>query len=208
MRLSLIGMSGTGKSHWSKKLQKEGFVRYCCDDLLEEKLVDELQSFGLSGTKALSAWMGQPYDQRYKETSKRYLALEKQVMKEIFEKIKLLPKNTNVIIDTTGSVIYTGRGILRELANLTKIIYLDTPDSVKDKMHKLYLQDPKPVIWGKAYKKRAGESDLAALKRCYPNLLAFRTKKYKKNAHKTLDYFLLREKGTSLPKFLELLNLH
>ena len=38
MKISIVGMSGSGKTYWSKKLESEGFKRFCCDDLIEEKL--------------------------------------------------------------------------------------------------------------------------------------------------------------------------
>jgi len=38
MTISLVGMSGTGKTYWSKQLESKGFKRFCCDDLIGEKL--------------------------------------------------------------------------------------------------------------------------------------------------------------------------
>lgn len=204
MVLTLIGMSGTGKSYWSKKLEEKGFVRYCCDDLVEELLGSELKKLGYQGIQDVAKWMGQPYQPRYPQTSKRYLDLEKQVMQNICKTLKDTSKTSNIIIDTTGSVIYTGKEILEALSQLSTIIFLEVPQSIKDTMLKLYLEDPKPVIWGSSFKKKKGETDMQALARCYPLLLSYRTKLYKKYADIVLDYFTLRKQGFTYEDFLKM----
>jgi dephospho-CoA kinase len=42
IKLSLIGMSGAGKSHWAQKLAAAGFRVISIDDRIEEKLAPEL----------------------------------------------------------------------------------------------------------------------------------------------------------------------
>lgn len=203
MRITLIGMSGAGKTHWSKKLVKKGFMHLCCDSLVEEKLDKELKPLGFSGIKDVARWMGQPYDKQYPETSEKYLSLEKEVMRELIKGLKAnIFRKKNIVIDTTGSVIYTGKMIMDALSELTKVVYLDTCESAVKKMHELYLKDPKPVFWGKAFKKKNSEDDKDALASCYPNLLRYRTKKYKEYAHQTLEYFFLRQAGFTVSKFL------
>src|SRR5437868_5591313 len=124
MKISLIGMSGSGKTYWSKKMEKKGFIRFCCDDLIENKLHEELKSLGYKGgIKDLAKWMGQPYEKKYRITSKKYVSIEKQVMKEVLNTVEK-QFDKNLIIDTTGSVIYTGNRILERLKNLTKVIFL------------------------------------------------------------------------------------
>ena len=66
-------MSGSGKSYWSKKLQAKGFKRFCCDDLIEKKLENELKKLGYSGIQDVAKWMGQPFDTQYLRSSKEYL---------------------------------------------------------------------------------------------------------------------------------------
>lgn len=201
MIITLIGMSGTGKSHWSKKLEKKGFVRYCCDDLIEELLGNDLKKLGYSGIADVSKWMGQPYDKQYSKTSRAYLEREIQVTKRFLREVKK-NKKKDIVIDTTGSVIYTGEDILKLLAELTRVIYLETPQSVQDDMFQLYIKDPKPVIWGGVFTKKRGESDRDALARCYPKLLKTRSQKYKKMAHKKLDYHALRTPKYTVTDFL------
>jgi shikimate kinase len=204
MILSFIGMSGSGKSHWSKKLQEKGFKRFCCDDLIEEKLRDEFKRIGFSGIQDVAKWMGQPFDPQHKRSSKKYLQFENEVLKEILDQIEN-NVHKDVVIDTTGSVIYTGKDRLERLIQQTKIIYFDTPDSVKTTMYKLYLKDPKPVIWGRKFKISKDESQMEALANCYPQLLAYRSKKYQNLAHKTLAYRILRDKNFSTEMLLEVI---
>lgn len=203
MKISLIGMSGSGKSHWSRKFEAEGFRRFCVDDLIEEKLEKELKKLGYSGINDVARWMGQPYDIQYPQTSERYLTFEKEIMRSILSSLENHHPDENIIIDTTGSVIYTGEDVLQNLSRLTKIIYLQTPDSVIEKMYQLYIQDPKPVIWGNIFHKKPEESNLDALNRNYPVLLQSRAEQYGKIAHVTLDYHVLRNDSAVITTFLE-----
>lgn len=195
MKLSIIGMSGIGKTFWSKKLVRKGFKRFCCDDLIEERLNRELKALGFSGIKDVAKWMGHPFDVQYSKTSKKYLNYEREILKELIAKLEN-SADANIVVDTTGSVIYLEGSILRKLAKITKIVYLETPQSVIQKMFEVYINDPKPVIWGKSYKKKQGENELEALKRCYPKLLKCRSDKYKKLAQITFGHGLLRENFT------------
>lgn len=152
MKLSLIGMSGTGKTYWSKKLEPAGFKRFGCDDLIEAQLKLELLKAGLkNGINHVSRWLGQPFDQRHSQNSRKYLKLEHQALKQILSQIAYLPSAAKVVIDTTGSVIYLPKSTLNQLRQLTQIVYLETPTSVRQNMLKLYLNDPKPVIWGQTF---------------------------------------------------------
>lgn len=195
-------MSGTGKTHWSKKLAKKGFIRYCCDELIEESLGDILKKQGYRGIQDVAKWMGQPYNSQYPKTCKAYLIEETKVMQKLLNNGIKKPNNQNIVIDTTGSSIYTGTKVLKELAAKTTVVYLETSQEVQDEMFRLYIADPKPVIWGDVFKKEKNESDQQALARCYPMLLKTRGKKYKNLAHKALDYHKLRKPGYSVADFL------
>ena len=156
MIFSFIGMSGVGKSFWSNRLEKEkGYQKYSCDELIEKELSPELTLLGYKGTNGLSRWMGQPYDERYSANSRRYLELEAKVLGNSLKEIEN-SKNKNIVVDTTGSVVYLPPELLRKLKQLTKVVYLETPEFVVKKMINLYLADPKPVIWGNLYKPLSG----------------------------------------------------
>src|SRR5258708_565140 len=134
MIISFIGMSGSGKSHWSKKLHAKGFKRFCCDDLIEEKLGDELKKLGYSGIQDVAKWMGQPFDSQYKRSSKKYLQFETEALEEIFDQTNNFSVNDDIVIDTTGSVIYARKELLKRLTEQSKVIYFETQVLVKEEM--------------------------------------------------------------------------
>lgn len=203
MRISLVGMSGSGKTLWAKKLEKKGFKRFACEDILEEKLEHELKKLGYKGVQDVAKWMGQPYDKQYAKTSSQYLMAERETMEEVLSYIEKKTKpSDNILIDTTGSVIYNGGDILERLKKSTTVVFLDTPSRVQKAMYLLYLSDPKPVIWGDAFRRLKGETKEAALARCYPQLLEFRLKKYKSIADVTLDYYSIRSPQFSEKDFI------
>lgn len=198
-------MSGSGKTHWSKKLERKSFKRFCCDDLIEKKLSKELKVLGYSGIQDVAKWMGQPYDIQYEETSKKYLRVEKEAVKKILEVINNSKSlyDKNIVIDTTGSLIYIEKDILEKLSKITKVVYLEVPNYVKEEMYQTYLKDPKPVIWGDSFYKVRGESNMEALRERYSELLRFRSKRYERLADITLNYFALHSPKYTINDFLE-----
>ena len=60
MKLSIVGMSGLGKSYWSKKLEEAGVKRFCCDEEITRKLQKALTR--PDGSRMdLGEWMGFPF---------------------------------------------------------------------------------------------------------------------------------------------------
>lgn len=204
MRISFIGMTGSGKSYWSQKLQQKGYKIFCCDDLIEEKLGSELKKLGYSGIKDVAKWMGQPFEPQHKLASKKYLQFEKEVLLEIFAELEKSPHIKNVVIDTTGSVVYMDEFVHAGLKKFTTVLYFQIPDSVKDEMYQLYLKDPKPVIWGAQFR-NFSDDPMKALAESYPKLLSYRTKKYEKLADMTFDYHTLRNPQFTPELFLQML---
>ena len=203
MRLSLIGMAGSGKSYWSRRLSRQGFTRFCCDDMIAEKLAPELKRPD-RGTMKVNEWMGFPYEPYYEEHESRYLAYEIEVMSEILGYLEH-PRDTreqNIVIDTTGSVIYTGHRILIELQRLTTVVHLETPPEVQDQLLKAYISEPHPMLWHGTFTKKPHESRRQALVRCYTTLFSSRQRLYERYADVTLDYFALRKKGFGVSNFL------
>jgi len=203
MRLSLIGMAGSGKSYWSRNLSRQGFTRFCCDDMIADKLAPELKKLD-GNTMNVSEWMGFPYEPYYAERESRYLAYEIEVMSEIIEYLEH-PDNIgeqNIVIDTTGSVIYTGHEILIELERLTTVVHLETPPEVQGQLLKEYISKPHPMLWQNTFNKKPHESRKQALIRCYPRLFSSRQQLYERYADVTLDYFALRNKDWRANDFL------
>lgn len=193
MIITQLGMSGVGKTYWSKQLERQGFERFCADDYIEDRLGQELSAQGYKGISGVAEWMGQPYEQRYARTSQRYLGFERDAMLELISRLGRHPgTHRDLVIDTTGSVIYLPGEILRALSKHTAMVYFHTPTSAHAELARQYLLDPKPVIWGDAFTHLPGETEQQAIARCYPRLLRDRTAKYQRLAQVTFDYPRLR----------------
>ncbi len=204
IKLSLIGMSGTGKSYWAQKLAAAGFRVIGVDDRIEKKLAPELAAGGYRGIGGVAAWMGWPDDPAYREREKKYLECEVESMGEAFDEIQASGQGGS-ILDTTGSVVYAGEEICRQMQSLTTVVYLEASLAEEELLIARYLSDPKPVLWGDQFVQRPGESTRDAIARCYPQLIAHRKKLYKRYAHRTVSMELLWNAQLDARGFLEFL---
>ena len=201
MNLSLIGMSGSGKSTWSVKLAGAGFRRYCDDDRIARKLASELERPG-EHPMELGEWMGFPDEDHYAVRESRYLDCEIAVMAEILQILENSEAQMDIVIDTTGSAIYTGEAMLQRLRRCSTIVHLSTPPEVQEKMLKAYLANQRPLLWQGLFKKDPEETRNHAMARCYRLLLKTRERLYRKYADVTLDYFIRNRPGFGLNAFL------
>jgi shikimate kinase len=192
LRLALIGMSGSGKSHWGKNLAALGCPTVCCDDEIEKRLAPLLQAGGYNGINGVAAWMGWPDSPTYCERESQYLAEEIASLDEILSTLEKDPKR-ELVLDTTGSVIYAGNHILHRLRRLMTIVYLAASAEEQQLLIERYLQDPKPVLWRGAFHSRPGETPHDTVARCYPLLIAARRQSYEALAHVTFPTLQLRE---------------
>jgi shikimate kinase len=204
IKLSLIGMSGAGKSHWAQKLAAAGFRVISIDDRIEKKLAPELAAGRYRGIGGVAAWMGWPDDPAYRAREKKYLEYEVISMGEVLDEIQA-SGGEGIILDTTGSVVYTGEEICRRMQNLTTVVYLAATPAEEELLIARYLSDPKPVLWGDQFVQRSGESTHDAIARCYPQLIAHRKKLYEGCAHRVVSMDLLRDVNLGARGFLELL---
>ena len=192
LKIAFVGMSNIGKSFRSKQLGKiKNFRVFSVDDAIEKKL-------GLSSMKEMAQWMGYPYEKKYKAAEKKYLAIEDDITRTVF------PAG-NFILDTTGSVIYTSPHTMDFLKKNYLIVELRCPTYLIDRMIESFFKTPKPVVWEKIYRKKPGETEKQALKRCYPLLLEDRNKRYAALADIHIDGKLSREYGISPQKFWDIL---
>lgn len=188
-RISLIGMSGSGKSHWTQKFSEHGFTPLYCDDLIENRF--HLESELPAGNRpSVGEWMGFPFEPAYQAREAWYLECEKKILEEILDLIRngWRRLNKKLIIDTTGSVIYTGENLLENLRLLTTVIHLEVPDEVQQQMLAAYLKNRRPVLWRDFFQKRPDESHDDAIARCYPVLMRYRERLYRRYAHLTIPY--------------------
>ncbi len=199
-KMTIIGMSNIGKTFWSKRLSEQGFKHIDCDKILEEKLEPELKKFGFEGLSEIAKWLGQPYEKQFRKNEEIISELEKEIIRNILDGLE--NHNQNVIIDTPGSIIYTGEETCSELKDKTTIIYIEATPEMKEAMFQNFLKNPKPIIWQNSYKKSENESEYDSLARYYPELLAYRTSKYEKYADIIIPYHTLKEDMTT-EEFLE-----
>ena len=203
IHLALIGMSGAGKSYWSSKLINQGFHSFCCDDLIEKKLEEFL--WLPNGKKiSMAEWMGHPYEPQYIQAEQNYLEFEVEMMESICSFLREDGyQDKNVVVDTTGSLIYTGETLIGCLGEITTIVYLKAQLGSIKAMYETFLRDPKPVLWQGRFNKQPQESNQEALLRCYPELLRSRQREYERYADVTIDFETLRKREFGVKGFLE-----
>ena len=202
IKFSFIGMSGAGKSHWAEKLAGAGFRVIRVDDRIEEKLAPELAAGGYKGIGGVAAWMGWPDQPAYRERERKYLNREVESMNQALDEMEAAGEE-GMILDTTGSVVYTGDEICRRMQSLTTVVYLEAPAKEEKILIARYLSDPKPVLWGDQFVPQKGESAKDTVARCYPRLIAHRKKLYEKYAHRVVSIERLRKTNPDARAFLE-----
>ena len=205
IHLSLIGMSGAGKSFWAHKLAAAGFHAISIDDRIEQKLASELAAGGYRGIGGVAAWMGWPHQPWYQERASKYLACEIESMDEVLDEMEKTPGD-GIVLDTTGSVVYTGDEICRRLRELTLVVYLEACPAEEETLMARYLSDPKPVLWGDQFAPQPGETTEEAVRRCYPLLIAHRKRLYRQYAHRVVAMNQLRDPALDARGFLELVD--
>jgi hypothetical protein len=198
-RLALVGMSGSGKSCWTKKLVAAGWRSVGCDDLIEQRLASRLAAGGHSGINGVAAWMGWPNSVSYAQREAEYLAEEIGVMDEFLNNLEKetsgLEKDASgapIVLDTTGSVIYAQNNILMRLRRQMTVVHLANTDDERRMLVERYLNDPKPVLWRGTFHVKDQETPRETVARCYPLLIAARRKSYETLAHCTVQVSELR----------------
>lgn len=203
MRIALIGMAGAGKSYWSTKLQRAGFKRFCCDDMIAQRLAPDLIGNGPE-VITVARWMGFPHEAGYKERESRYMQCEQEVMEEILTILSgdTGEEDSDIVIDTTGSVIYVDENLLRKLKRYAPFVLLLTPPRVRKILLEAYISKPHPMVWRNFFQQNAEESPWQAMARCYPKLFDSRKELYEKYADICLDFYEIRKPGFGIEEFI------
>jgi shikimate kinase len=205
LRLALIGMSGAGKTFWTKKLAANGYTAVSCDDRIEQKLAPRLAAGGFTGINGVAAWMGWPDSATYSECESEYLAEEIHTLDEILTDLEKQVEKS-LVLDTTGSVIYTGNNLLMRLRRQMTVVHLAASAEEQQLLIERYLSDPKPVLWRGAFQPKAGEKPREAVGRCYPALIDARRRSYEALAHCTLQVAELRDGSLDTGAFLKMIH--
>jgi len=177
MRLTLIGMSGAGKTFWTKKLAAAQYPAVSCDDCIEQKLAPRLTTGGYTGINGVAAWMGWPDSATYTERESEYLAEEIHTLDEILTELERQPQKS-LVLDTTGSVIYTGNNLLMRLRRQMTIVHLAASAKEQQLLIERYLHDPSRCC-GAARFNHGGRKTSETVARCYPALVAARVRAMK-----------------------------
>jgi shikimate kinase len=201
LRLALIGMSGVGKTHWTMRLAQAGHTSICCDDRIEQRLRSRLESGGYAGIHGVASWMGWPDGPTYAEREAEYLAEEIATLDEVLTELECNP-SSELVLDTTGSVIYTGNNLLRRLRRQMTVVYLVASVDEQKVLIERYLRDPKPVLWRGAFQPKTGETPRETVARCYPRLIAARRQSYEALAHCSVPVAELRDLSSDPASFL------
>lgn len=204
LRLALIGMSGAGKTFWTKKLAAAQYPAVSCDDRIEQKLMSRLAAGGYSGINGVAAWMGWPDSATYAQRESDYLAEEIHTLDEILTELERQPEKS-LVLDTTGSVIYTGNNLLMRLRRQMTVVHLAASAKEQQLLIERYLNDPKPVLWRGAFQPRAEEKPHETVARCYPALVTARRQSYEALAHCTLQVAELRDGSLDAAAFLKMI---
>lgn len=193
LRVALIGMSGAGKTFWTKRLAASGRPSISCDDCIEERLRPRLAAGGHNtGIHGVAAWMGWPDSVTYAERESEYLAEEIGALEEVLTGLER-DSSRELILDTSGSVIYTGNHLLMRLRRQMTVVHLAASAAEQQLLVERYLTDPKPVLWRGTFQPRKGEAPRETVARCYPALIAARRQSYQALGHCTLAVTELRE---------------
>jgi shikimate kinase len=205
LRIALIGMSGTGKSFWTRRLAQAGHASICCDDRIEQRLRPRLEGGGYTSINGVASWMGWPDSATYAQREAEYLAEEIAVLDEVLTGLER-DHSRELILDTTGSVIYTGNNLLLRLRRQTTVVYLAAAADEQQLLIERYLNDPKPVLWRGAFQSKKGEAARETVARCYPTLIAARRQSYEALAHCSVPVADLRGAGVDAAAFLAKIN--
>lgn len=175
--ISLVGMSGVGKSFLSNALKAEaGFTKVSCDEEIMRRLRFESMD-------EMAEWLGQPFSPGFKQRQRVYLDLETQSLKRYAAFVSSGRMESNLVIDTTGSVVHVRPEIRDRLGSLTTVVAIEASEAHDKDMLKQYLDEPKPVVWGDLWTPGDDESNEDAIARCYPLLTAYRRPLYRSMAH-------------------------
>lgn len=209
LRLALVGMSGAGKTFWTRRLASAGHAAVSCDDRIEERLAPRLAAGGYSGINGVAAWMGWPNSATYAEREAEYLREEIAALDEVLSQLER-DRARPLVLDTTGSVIYAANHLLMRLRKQMTVVYLAASPAEMQLLIERYLRDPKPVLWRGAFQPKPGESARETVARCYPALLAARRQSYEVLAHATVHVAELRaasqDPAFREPEFLALIH--
>ncbi|MBL4644452.1 MAG: hypothetical protein JKX80_01140 [Candidatus Pacebacteria bacterium] len=184
-RLAFVGMSNVGKSYRSRVLHGElSFLWFNVDEGIQKEL-------NFASMEDISNWLGQPTEKTYGEREERYLEIENSLTKNA----SMQTDGKNLVFDTTGSDVHLKENTLKILRENCLVVHLDAGDDSLEKLVEKYFEMPKPVAWCGHLNREPNETSEEALRRCYPTLLEFRLKQYRKLSHLNIPAHKVHDKN-------------
>jgi hypothetical protein len=148
--------------------------------------------------------MGWPDSPTYGQRESDYLTEEIHTLDEVLTELEK-HREKSLVLDTTGSLIYTGNNLLMRMRRQMTIVYLAASPQEQQLLIERYLNDPKPVLWRGAFQPKPRESPRETVARCYPALIAARRQSYEALAHCTVQVASLRDGSLVAAEFLKMI---
>ncbi len=163
--ITLLGMSGAGKTHISCQLEKWGWYNYSCDYVIgDEYLRDELAAngdeFSAENIGALSVYLGKLGGAQYggfdldtfKARQKAYYDAECHALEAMGNVLSATDKP--FVHDSTGSLCeIEDEALLRKIGEETMFVYLKTNEEGERDVLKRAREYPKPLFFPSAFLK-------------------------------------------------------
>lgn len=158
--ISLIGMSGVGKSHWSSMLEKAGWHNYSCDHLIGTKYLGEQVRGAMSADNilSLSEFVGQIGDpekggvtlEEFQRRQKMYYDAECAVLQDLPEELSKI--EGHFVNDSSGSLCEVeDASILEGVGRETLFVYLRVRQADHAQILERAIQYPKPLFFPPAF---------------------------------------------------------
>jgi shikimate kinase len=197
-------MSGVGKTYWARQLASAGFRLISCDDMIAAHLAVELGrpiSF-----RELNSWLGLPYEPGFEAREAKFLSFEAQTMDAIVNDLKRMNGPAgDLVVDMSGSAVYAGAKVFDALRRSLTIVYLAMTPAVQQQMFKRYARRPRAVVWQGQYRQEVGQTQMEALKACYPRLIAHRERLYETYCDVKLEYVTYHRVNLPAAGFVQLI---
>lgn len=164
--ITLIGMSGAGKTHISAQLESWGWYNYSCDFVIADKyLRNELPgsaSLTVEDISVLSDYLGKLGNPNhggfaldlFKERQKAYYDAEVQALYAMHDTMSTTDKS--FVHDSTGSLCeIEDEGVLKKIGQQTLFVYLKTGLDEEREVLQRAQDYPKPLFFPPSFLEKA-----------------------------------------------------
>ncbi len=158
--ITLMGMSGVGKTRLSAMLAKHSWHHYSCDYLIGTKymsdaLADDTKNISKKNIKNLSTFIGKLGDpskggielKEYKRRQKLYYDAECQSLRDVPAAMRETP-GTDFVNDSTGSLCeILDEDVIAEVGRVTLFVYIKASPQEELKVLDRAQHSPKPMFF-------------------------------------------------------------